>query len=359
MASRWMIILALAVTGCAPTPDPLSPGWNEILPGGETSCSDGTPYRFWARPGNPDKLMIYLDGGGACWFRGNCDPDMKPTYTINLDGHHPEQSDGVFNFARTDNPLGDYTAVYAPYCSADVHIGASDTTYPPERDDQVPLTVRHRGFANMQAVLSWTYANVRNPATVFVAGSSAGSIPSPYYAMKVAERYTAARIVQLGDGSGGYRRVGDSTLPHESWGTLPVLKAAPAFADLDDETFNYEALYIRAAASAPQVQFAAYDAAEDGVQKQFLTLTGVNDVSLLSLIDQNQADIRRANPGFRSYIAGGDSHTILRRPELYTFRVDGVPFRDWLEDLVNGAPVTDAKCNPCAEAELTEASPGS
>ncbi len=349
--------LITLVAGCAQEPriGSLADGWNEFSPGGATSCSDGSPYRFYVRPGDTDKLMVYLQGGGACWFRQNCDPAIKPTYTINLDGRHPEQADGVFNFTRADNPLRNHTVVYAPYCSGDVHLGARDTNYPPVDGATGPLTVRHRGFANVQAVLDWTFANIKRPERIVVAGSSAGSIPSPYYATLVAQHYNDAYVVQLGDGSGGYRREVSNNFPYESWNTLAGLKRTPAFAHLDDDSFSYEALYVGAAAATPRVRFAAYDAAEDDVQKQFLALTGAQGISLLELIRLNQADIRAGTPGFRSFIAGGDSHTILGRDYFYTFKVGDRAFRDWFADLVNGAPVEDVACSQCEEAETTGA----
>ena len=50
--------------------------WQEIYPGGAAICSDGSPYKFLTRKGSADKLLVYLQGGGACWFRQNCDPAM-------------------------------------------------------------------------------------------------------------------------------------------------------------------------------------------------------------------------------------------------------------------------------------------
>jgi hypothetical protein len=47
--------------------------------------TDGSIYRFFVRPGDPDKLMIYLQGGGGCWSRETCDPQMKATYTIRIE----------------------------------------------------------------------------------------------------------------------------------------------------------------------------------------------------------------------------------------------------------------------------------
>jgi hypothetical protein len=33
-----------------PTKEQLSAGWNEMVPGGDTICSRGTPYAFFVRP---------------------------------------------------------------------------------------------------------------------------------------------------------------------------------------------------------------------------------------------------------------------------------------------------------------------
>ena len=54
----------------------------------------------------------------------------------------------------------------------------------------------------------------------FVTGSSAGAIPSPFYASLIADHYTDATVTQLGDGAGGYRRMNSDARPHEAWGTF-------------------------------------------------------------------------------------------------------------------------------------------
>ena len=109
--------------------------WQTLFPEGETTCSDGSPYKFFVRQGASDKLLIYLQGGGACWFRQTCDPEMTPSYTLNV-ANTSYPYFGIFNFAKADNPFKDHTVVYAPYCTGDVHIGASDTIYPPDEEGQ-------------------------------------------------------------------------------------------------------------------------------------------------------------------------------------------------------------------------------
>ena len=320
--------------------------WQKISPAANTTCSDGSPYSFFVRQGDPDKLLVYFQGGGACWFRQNCDPQMSPSYSIQV-GNIDRANFGIFNLDNPDNPFKDHTTVFAPYCTADVHMGASDTVYPPVEEGQTDLVIRHQGRANVEAVLQWTYEHVPSPQSIFVTGSSAGAIPSPLYTALIADHYVNARIAQLGDGAGGYRRTNNDSRPDEQWGTFDFITQEQGFANLRPETMTYESLYIAAAQAHPDITFAEYDAAEDAVQKRFLSMSGQKDVALQQAIEANHADIRREVGNFSSYIAGGDSHTILGRPEFYTLASNGVAIRDWVAALANFETVENVTCAPC------------
>lgn len=329
--------------------------WNTIDTGGETICSDGSPYKFFFRPGLSEKLMVYFQGGGACWDGRTCDPDLEPSYKINLDKVNPAVYDGILAFDKTENPLSEYSVVFVPYCSADVFIGDAVANYEAvtTADHQShPVRIEHRGYINADAALSWTYAHFFRPESIFVAGSSAGSIPSPYYAMLIADHYTDARVSQLGDGSGGYRVNADDVQPYLPWGTLKRLLKLPELADLDSRPFGFEDLYIAAAQRHPHMQLAQYDTAEDKIQKLFLGFLGLEPSSLFSLILANHAEIRASASNFNTYVAGGDLHTVLLRPEFYTYHVDGLRVRDWVADLVNGKMVGDVQCGQCDSAEV-------
>jgi glyoxylase-like metal-dependent hydrolase (beta-lactamase superfamily II) len=320
--------------------------WQKISPAANTTCSDGSPYSFFVRQGDPNKLLVYFQGGGACWFRQNCDPQMSPSYSIQV-GNIDRANFGIFNLDNPDNPFKDHTTVFAPYCTADVHMGASNTVYPPVEEGQADLVIRHQGRANVEAVLQWTYEHVPSPQSIFVTGSSAGAIPSPLYTALIADHYVNARIAQLGDGAGGYRRTNNDSRPDEQWGTFDFITQEQGFANLRPETMTYESLYIAAAQAHPDITFAEYDAAEDAVQKRFLSMSGQKDVALQQAIEANHADIRREVGNFSSYIAGGDSHTILGRPEFYTLASNGVAIRDWVAALANFETVENVTCAPC------------
>lgn len=62
----------------------------------------------------------------------------------------------------------------------------------------------------------------------------------------------------------------------------------------------------------------------------------------------NHADIKNAVDNFRAYIGGGDSHTVLLRPEFYNYASNGTAIRDWVADLATRAPVKDVTCTQCA-----------
>ncbi len=195
-----------------------------------------------------------------------------------------------------------------------------------------------------------------------VTGSSAGSIPSPFYAHLLQTQFPTARVTQLGDGSGGYRRGADTEAPSEVWGTLEVLAAAqPYVVDMPDTAFTFEHLYIATGLLHPQMTLAEYDAAEDDVQRRFLQLSGVAEgTGLQQLVDANRADIEAKVDRFRSFTAGGETHTILGRDYFYSYRVGDTTFRDWFAALVHGEPVVSVHCRDsagCAEAETLITAP--
>lgn len=342
--------------GADALPD-LHDGWNAIAGGGETVCSDGSPYRFFVRPASREKLLIYFQGGGGCWSGETCDTHLEPTYDPTVDENELDRYQGIFDFDHPDNPFTDYSMVVAPYCTGDVHLGDNTARYDaPAAPDHAshPLDIHHRGMVNAAAVLAWTYGHF-DPQQVFVTGSSAGAIPSPYYAWQVADRYPRARVAQLGDGAGGYRRSQpDPSGRLASWNVLGNLSGYPEFAAMGDDAFNYEQLYIAAARRHPEILFAEYDAAEDAVQKRYLALSGNDTATLKDSLLANHADIRREVDNFRAYVAGGDSHTVLGRPEFYTFQVDGVRIRDWVADLAAFRRVEDVVCERCDVAETAD-----
>lgn len=356
-------ILATSVTA-QDAPPIVQPTWDELeagvwtnIPGADgTICSNGTPYSFYARPASEpsDKLLIHFDGGGACWSGVNCSLDASPTYSpfVN-EGDDPAGNLGIGDLDNPENPFRDYNMIFAPYCTGDVHLGNSLTTYPLGEGE---VEIHHNGYVNATSVLEWTFDNITEAETVFVTGCSAGSLPSPFYVLWVAQNYPDARIVQLGDASGAYRNVtGLLTDIFRSWGTFDIL--GEPFADIPEADITFETLYTVMGNLFPDIQFAQYNAAYDRTQTGFIVLAGLGSPNTFDLLQQNLDDIRSAlnQDNFHAFIAGGNSHCLTITPDMYRYAADGVRFVDWLTALANGEPVEDVTCTgDCRTVEIIE-----
>ncbi len=335
----------------------LDPYWNRIEPGGESICSTGTPYAFYFHPGNVDKIMVYFDGGGACWFRENCDPNLKtvthtPYVIDSIDNPGLKRTGitgaswgGIFDFDNPDNPVRDYSILMVPYCTADTHLGSKVSTYRQDTLDPVTIDIHHKGFINTMTALNWLDSLIDEPTQLFVTGVSAGSLASPVYASFLADQYPQAQVIQLGDASGGYQSdaIGDV---FNAWGGDDVFNTV--FPDRDTSLApTFENYFRWAQASQPNLQLSQYNAAFDGVQGFFLKLLGEEEKTIQQTIRENTAYLEREVPMFRHYIDTGKHHGLIIRDEFYTTTTNGVRFRDWFADLIDGQPVENVVCDSC------------
>ena len=313
--------------------------WNAVEPGGHTTCSDGSPYRFYAMPGARDKLAVFFNGGGACWSAETCDPlanSKRPLYTPSVAPPFNAPGDaGIFNDRRADNPLRGWTVVVAPYCTGDVHIGARRITYTLGKRR---FAIEHKGAVNAQAVLNWTFRNVQAPKAVLVTGSSAGAIGAAFHAGAVARHYRTSDVSVLADAAGAYRTPRLAEV-YRGWG---IYRVAPAWMRKTRDPLIFEAFIRGNATEFPHVRQAQYNYARDAVQAAFLHLLGGADAE--GGLRANLDELHKAIPSFRSYTAAGTKHTILGHPELYTTATEGVVLRQWVADFVAGKTVRDADC---------------
>jgi hypothetical protein len=123
--------VAGAVDARLPELSDLEEGWNTLYPGGETTCAHGDDFLFYARAADPDRLVVYLYGGGGCWDAETCDPDRDTyTYTSTINpARHPDRSSGIFDLEHPENPVASYSMVAVPVCTGDTYLGDRDVTY--------------------------------------------------------------------------------------------------------------------------------------------------------------------------------------------------------------------------------------
>jgi Pectinacetylesterase len=313
--------------------------WERVVPGGDCQCSDGSEFNFWVREANPNRVVLFLQGGGGCFSAETCAPDSDLYLTSITEA--PEW-EGVFDFEDERNPFADHSVVYVPYCTGDVHIGNATTKYAPG------LTIQHKGYLNSTAALDHLAATFPGATDVVVMGESAGSMASPLYAGLVADHLPDARITVLADGSGAYPEVPDIMgRVGDVWGTENAIPDWPENTGLTAEQWSLPGLFIQSGRHDPEIVFARHDYAYDENQEYRLPLAGIPVRDLLLLIDANESHIEGAGVNLRSYIAPGDEHTVLTDVRFYTEEVNGQSLVNWVTRLIAGEPVEDVHCTNC------------
>ncbi|HZB42085.1 MAG TPA: pectin acetylesterase-family hydrolase [Ilumatobacter sp.] len=319
-----------------------SPEWEQVVPGGDCQCSDGSEYSFWVRQADPTKVVFFMQGGGACWNAATCAPGSGYYKPITGPFDDPTSVGGIFDLANADNPLADYSFVFVPYCTGDVHLGDREHQYATD------VTVQHKGFVNASAALDHLVETFPAAEEVLVTGESAGSVPSPLYGGLVADRMPAADVTVLGDGSGAYRRWPHITMMlADAWGWEATTPDWPETEKLKIKDWGAPAIFVNSAAHAPEVTFARHDYAYDDTQKFFADALGTN-IDVLRSIDANEKWIeKKSGIELASYVAPGTNHTVLSSSDFYTEEVNGVALVDWVTALVSGEPVDDVHCTAC------------
>jgi hypothetical protein len=302
--------------------------WQKVAGGDGTVCSDGSAYSFYAHPGNTRNLLIYFQGGGACWSGLTCDP-KSTLYRSNLKEVDPAKEQGIFDFGNAENPFRNYFVVFVPYCTGDVHLGNRVAKY---RSYQAEF--HHNGFNNAMSALRWTFANVASPQSVFVAGGSAGAMASPFYAGRVAEHYKDARVIQLGDSAGGLGIPTDSEM-FRSWGAMEMVGSFAPYKSVDVKNASLVTMYVREGLANKSITFAQFNNSADSLQVFGLQAFGVK-APLTEVLEKSYAQIRAEVPRFHTFTATGTLHVVLTRPEFYTLTVERRRLRDWVAELAEG-----------------------
>ena len=365
-----LALLALASCGGQPAREvapPLAEGagaWVEVTPqptviDGETvtpACS-GYPgadpaFRFFAKRGTSDNLVVFFDGGGACWDDATCSQPRLASGDVGggyykaelLATDNPANLRGMFDLADPRNPLRDWSMVFVPYCTGDVHSGANTHTYRDPRSGR-EFAIAHRGSDNFRVVLAWMRANFRAPNVILVTGSSAGAYGAVTQYARVREAYPNGRAIMFGDAGQGVTTPGFTQARNENWGY-----ALPRDVFGDDGLRTDEDSVAILAAHFPNDRFAQYTTAHDRTQVAFYSLMHpANACAAWTESMWRDLEAREHIANFRGYLASGETHTILRSPLFYTERSGGVTFSQWLAAMVseNGADWEDHACVNC------------
>ena len=324
------------------TVSPASLPWRQVI-AEDCECSDGSEYSYWVREGDPEKVMLFFDGGGACFTAETCDPNGAPTYSVEADDDPNSADAGVFDLDNPDNPVRDWTMVFMPYCTGDVHIGTRAGV-----DYGDGVVINHTGYLNATKGFEEVVNNYGSAEQVLVTGSSAGGVPVPLFAGLVADAMPEADVMGLPDASGGHPSTPFLNASIGGlWGTDGAVPAWSTTEGVTAAEFGIPDFYRYAGNEFPQIRWARFDHAYDGVQASFSALAGLEDSSVKAVLDINEDLTEDAGIDLPVYVAPGTDHTIMGAGYFYDTEVEGVRFVDWLTDFIAGEPIDDVVCTDC------------
>ncbi|HEX7477392.1 MAG TPA: pectin acetylesterase-family hydrolase [Polyangiales bacterium] len=341
------------ITGLAPRT------WTWV-PFPDAHCRDGssTGLGISVSP-KSTKLMIYLEGGGACFNSttckitpscfsesGSCSTGTFNSWKAGTASRLPSSAlTGIFDRTNAQNPVGDWNMVYVPFCTGDVFAGTNPSVQVPG----VPGTQEFVGYANISLYLARLVPTFRNMSQVLLTGSAAGGIGAEVNYLQVAAAFGSVPVQMLDD-SGPLME--DPYVPRclqaqwsQLWGIDKVMLPACG-ADCPDKTNYYIDAQKHLAKRFSTRQFGLIDAIHDGIITQFYGF-GANNCAPAVFPSsvpaqtylQGLQDIRTKLAGssnFGSFLFNGTDHPTLSTAKFYTLTAGGSTSAD------GGTPGGDA-----------------
>ena len=355
-----------AVTNTTTSPD-LSTTWTQVTPAFSTPylgtvlhpiCAHSTPYSFFYKRGSGgdvNKLLVYYQGGGACWDSLTC---SQPVYDpdVTASDNPANATTGFADPNNPSNPFRNWSSVFIAYCTGDVHWG-----------NKTDGGIQHKGFINAKVVEKFAREHFVNPSEVFVTGSSAGAYGAILHGIYLHEVYLASTFNVMGDAGAGVITPEFRQTQENAWGIQANL---PTYIGIGDPTqltiadlYDDAAIYYGTTGVhhfAPRgSRFGQYSTAHDDVQTLFynIMVNGILDFGSWwhSTCDwtrqalQLAADASSAAPNYKYYVGPGSRHTMWGTDRVYTETHGGVQLVvDWLNDMRLSPTWSNVACTDCS-----------
>ena len=298
-------------------------------------CIAGTQFSAFTNPGNPAKLLIMLQGGGACW---------QGFYNCNILSEAqepPAPPFGIWDFASKDNPFSDYSIVYMPYCDGSTFAGDNDVF-----DPSFPfgLVRFHRGLRNLSAGMDLAKAMFPHASRVTVAGSSAGGVGAAAFAPFLArlEYGSNTHLTVFNDAGPVVINLDETAAIQARADDWQFGQFYPASCTACDDMGQSTALIDWRLDNDSTIREAFYETDADLTNRFFLNLLPPVGTQLdyRTLILDEHGMLNAFYPDrYKRFIVSGDgSHTALQSPLFYAQEVDGVPLNEWTTDFLVPKP---------------------
>ncbi len=305
------------------------------------TCRNGTSAGFGYRYGTSNNLMIYFQGGNACFNQSTCSATPQQVGAT-------EYNSGILDVTRANNPVADWHHVFVPYCTGDVHTG----TRAGAQHASIPGTQDFVGYANVGAFLTRLVPTFGEVDQVLVTGSSAGGFSAIYNVSRIQDAFGTVPVTLIDDAG---PPMDDLYLApclqqrwRDVWGLTQSLPAAcPECTGVDGGgIINYVAWL---STEYPTSTFALVTALQDSTIRGFWGFGSNNCQNLDSAwplayagttFEAGLVDLRDTWMGanWGTYYVTGTQHTFLGGSSFYSASVNNTALTAWVADILAGAP---------------------
>jgi hypothetical protein len=302
-------------------------------PSAAARCGNGTTtgYAINVQPGS-DTLLLYLQGGGACWGATTCFGVKTSKAFLETKSEaavRAEVADArmavLFDRGREGSLFADMTHAYVPYCTGDLHVGTRATTHKYLFRNR---PAHHVGALNLDAFLA-DMVPLMAPSVrrVVLVGASAGGFGASMNWWRVREAFGAQVRVDVLNDSGPM--IDPSLLTvwrdmRNTWG----LRTPPGCTDCGDAPSKWLPFYARTIAAPERYAVIAHE--------------GDDVIGLYTLASDRQQARRLVAmrdamaPNQRAFLLPGDAHVQL--DDDVTVAVGGVTLGTWVTRFLRQDP---------------------
>lgn len=326
--------------GMPPTGDPIvAPDgtWTWVdFPG--ATCRDGSTTGIGVNLNSAsDEVMIYLEGGGACFNQTTCASNPS-SYGA---GDFSPPGGGVFDRSNPSNPVADWNFVYVPYCTGDVHSGNQPNAMVPGVGVQ-----QFVGYANMEQYLERLVPTFPNATQVLLTGVSAGGFGAAGTTDLVMREFAPIGVTLIDDSGPPMGTAQAPTCLQDLWRQLwgldqTILADCGTDCPTSDDYLIDWAEHL--ASSHPNRTAGLISSRRDIVIRAFYGQGSNNCTGILPIVgtlfeaglDDFKAQLIPYG-NFGTYYISGTSHTWIGGGSFYSTTVDGVPLSTWFGDILAG-----------------------
>lgn len=255
----------------------LTPNSWTWVPVAGTHCRDGSDTGIAVNLASPpsDKVVIYLEGGGACVDQFFCSPVATPekfgsaefTAWQSGGGLATAPDGGIFGRTDTSNPVAGWNYVYIPYCTGDVFVGDNPNGMVP----LVTMPQQFVGYTDVHLDLERIVPTFPNATKVLLTGISAGGFGASANYVQTARAFGSTPVYLLDDSGPPFQAPYLATCMQTQFASLWGMTGA--LADCGSDCSNPSSYFVdyskHLAKTYPTMPFGLIESTQDAVISLF------------------------------------------------------------------------------------------